>query len=147
MTTKPWPAEPPDVPSVEEPEASGEPEKPCKQCSVTKPLSEFPRNGTYNDGHTNKCKPCTRKHQKRKTRESRERREQARNDGSQANGSSVTPIRSATKPTSGAEARLCANGKRCAAVHPDDLVPQPAILDEANPGPLCRRCKQRAGVA
>jgi hypothetical protein len=32
-------------------------------------------------------------------------------------------------------------------VDPDDIVPTPAILDRANPGPLCRRCQKMAGVA
>ena len=120
---------------VEEPEASGEPEKPCKECGVTKPLSEFPRTGTYKDGHTNVCKPCTREHRSpgKRTEESKARREAARESSPPAR-SNVTAIGS-----KGAEASLCANGERCAAIDPDDLVPQPAILDEANPGPLCRR--------
>lgn len=126
-----------DVP-VSEP--SEEPEKPCNTCGKTKALSEFPKNHTYKDGHTNKCHGCTRGYQ----RELKERK--ARKERQETEISDVTPI-TKHRADIGADERLCANGERCTAYDEDDPKPQPAILDEANPGPLCRRCQKRAGVA
>lgn len=40
------------------PEPSGEPEKACRKCGVTKPLSDFHRQPDMKDGHRHDCKGC-----------------------------------------------------------------------------------------
>lgn len=140
------PAEPRPEPEIE-PEAIPEPEvevvpepdpplaaedtKLCKRCGPgkgPKPLSEFYKHSGFSDGRDNRCKDC---------------RSEMR---SQKRASKVTPIARPQAET-GAEASLCANGERCMAYDEDMPKPSPAILDKANPGPLCRRCQKRAGVA
>jgi len=44
-------------------------------------------------------------------------------------------------------ARSCASAERCVSYDEDDLKPAPALLDGSDPGPLCRGCQRRAGVA
>lgn len=34
--------------------------KPCKDCGKVRLVSEFPKNHTFSDGHTNRCKECSR---------------------------------------------------------------------------------------
>jgi len=38
--------------------------KTCNDCGKEKVLDDFPKNPSYRDGHTNKCKACTREYQK-----------------------------------------------------------------------------------
>lgn len=40
-------------------------EKKCKQCSESKPLTEFHKHPNCKDGHKNKCKECTSEYKRR----------------------------------------------------------------------------------
>lgn len=111
---------------VEEP---AEDTKVCKRCGKEKPLNEFYRNAQYKDGYVSKCKACARAEQAERERKARERRPEPE-----------------AQPTPETQERRCANGPRCVAADPTDLVPTPAILDDANPADTCRRCQKRAGL-
>jgi hypothetical protein len=152
------------------PEASGsgpetepaEETKVCKRCGEKKPLSAYGKDVRTADGLGRTCSDCkASSRQAAAARESRKggsshaerrkkgestqeaEREKIREFAEQIEAAEVTELRPKTPE---AEERSCANGTSCTAVDPDDIVPTPAILDGANPGPLCRRCQKMAGV-
>lgn len=131
---EPDPDPEPDPEPEVEPEKPSEPSKPCKTCGETKPLSQFPRNPTYADNHTNKCKDCTREHIKKREQEARERR------ASRRVTVTTEPEKPEVKPSpkANSEVRRCARGRLCLA-YPE--IGEPARLAKGNKGDLCFRCE------
>ena len=108
--------------------SDGSDTKVCVSCDTEKPLTGFGVRRENKDGRNNKCIPCLKAYnQQRKAEREVQKRSRARGQER-------------------AE-RTCAKGTECVAYDVDDPRAIPAILDGANPGPLCRKCQRRAGVA
>lgn len=144
----------------------GEP-KQCEECGKEKPLEDFPPDGRTHDGFAKICEVCDSEGKRLRGRPPKLPTEEggkyctrcgnwkpyeafhqvkARADGRASICKACrNKVATANYKRSKEEARLCARGQGCVRYEPP--FGSPAILDEANPGPLCRGCQQRAGLS
>lgn len=102
----------------------------CVACEEEKELASFPPNRNTRNGRAKVCSLCA--EEQRAAEKADLERAMARTDEVLA--------------AEGLIERRCVKGINCVRVEPGSSAPEPAILDEANPGPLCRGCQERAGI-